>query len=191
MVEINFNAVIEVLGKPQEHVENMLDSIFKKLQGDERFTLKETKKHGALQQEGTELFATFIEVDLETTDHQNMIDFCFDYMPSSIEVIKPMDIALTAPELSHFLNDLQAKLHQVDMLAKKMKLERDVMAKNMGGLLKNYLLVLLNNNKLTLEQLTGYTGVEKDKLADYLDRLIDQGKVDLDGEVYSRIKTEK
>ena len=190
MVAIDFSAVIEVLGKPKEHVNGMLSSIIKKLEVDKRFTLKETKRHASVLQEGSSLFATFVELSLSSNNHQDMINFCFDFMPSSIEIAKPSELGLSAADFTNFLNDLQAKLHQVDMLAKKMKMERDVLAKNMGGLLKNYLLVLLNNNKLSIEALAGYTGVEPDKLADYLDRLIDQGKIDLDGDLYFRVKKE-
>ena len=69
-----------------------------------------------------------------------------------------------------------------------MKMERDMNASNLAALLKNNILVLLNNNKLTIEQLAGFTGVNADKLADYLDKLIDMGKIDLDGEKYTRIQ---
>lgn len=188
MVHVEFRAVIEVLGKPQNHVEEMLDSILSRIQGDNRFQLKNSEIHACIAQEGTELFSTFVEVEIVSEDVNNLIYFCFDFMPSSIEINEPSQIQLSSSDFSQFLNDLQAKLHQVDMLAKRMKMERDVGAKNTAGLLRNYLLVLLTNNKLTIEQLSGYTGVESEKLADYLDKLIDLGKVDLDGELYFRIK---
>ncbi|MAG60966.1 hypothetical protein CL619_04220 [archaeon] len=187
MATILFRAVIEVLGKPKEHVEKMLDSILTKLQEDKRFQLKASEKHDCIPQEKTDLFATFMEVEVSTENVENMIGFCFDFMPSSIEINQPSELQLSCADFSQFLNDLQAKLHQVDMLAKKMKMERDMGAKNTAGLLRNYLLVLLTNNKLTIEQLSGYTGVEGDKLADYLDKLIDLGKIDLEGDLYFRI----
>ncbi len=188
MVTIEFRAIVEVLGKPQPHVEKMLDSILTRLKEDSRFKLKAFEKHECVPQGGTDLFATFMEVDVTSETVENMIGFCFDFMPSSIEINKPHELQLSCGDFSQFLNDLQAKLHQVDMLAKKMKMERDIGSKNTSGLLKNYLLVLLTTNKLTISQLSGYTGVNADKLADYLDILIDEGKIDLTGELYSRIK---
>jgi len=50
--------------------------------------------------------------------------------------------------------------------------------------LNNYILVLLSKGNLTSEQLSGLTGVNKDKLEDYLDKLIDAGKVDLKEGIY-------
>ncbi|MBT4445886.1 hypothetical protein HOA92_04105 [archaeon] len=188
MTTIEYGATIEVLGKPKEHVEGMLKSILQKLKEDDRFILKESKVHEATLQEGTELFATFMEVELKTEGVDNITGFCFDFMPSSIEIAAPSELKLSAADYSAYLNDLQAKLHQVDMLAKQMKMERDMNASNLAALLKNNILVLLNNNKLTIEQLAGFTGVNADKLADYLDKLIDMGKIDLDGEKYTRIQ---
>ena len=186
MAAIEFRAVVEVLGKPQEHVEKMMKSIVEKLQQDERFTVKQAETHDCIAQENTDLFATFTEVELATEELDNMIGFCFDFMPSSIEINQPSTLEIPNGSLSQFFNDLQAKLHQVDMIAKQMKMERDLLSKNTAGLLRNYLLVLLTNNKLTIEQLSKYTGVEQDKLADYLDKLIDSGSVDLEGELYYR-----
>ena len=58
-------------------------------------------------------------------------------------------------------------------------------------LMKNYISVLLARKPLTSEQLSGLTGVEKDKLEDYLDVLIDEGKVDLKGDEYFLIENGK
>jgi hypothetical protein len=188
MVQIEFRAIIEVLGKPKEHVEKMLISIIKKIQSDSRYSLVADKVHACVQQENTDLFATFVELELKTQGFDNITGFCFDFMPSSIEIASPPEIKISAAEYSAYLNDLQAKLHQVDMIAKKMKHERDLNATNMAFLLRNNILVLLNNNKLNIDQLSNLTGVSQDKLADYLDKLIDSKKIDLDGEFYFRIK---
>ena len=87
-------------------------------------------------------------------------------------------------DISTFLNDLQARLHHVDMLTKHMKIETDNLKRNMSFLLKNYVLVLLNKGNLSGEQLSRLTGVAKDNLEDFLDQLIDEGKIDLKEEIY-------
>ena len=105
-------------------------------------------------------------------------------MPSSIEVVEPAELKLDEIELSAFLNDLQIKLHGVDMLAKQLKTENDMLKINTAALLKNYITVLLKQNNLTSAQLSNFTGVNKDKLEDFLDQLIDEGKIDLKEETY-------
>ena len=82
-------------------------------------------------------------------------------------------------DLSAFFNDLQSKLHNVDMVAKQTKLENKYLKENNGVLLKNYVSVLLQGRKLTSEQLSHLMGVKQDALEDFLDYLIDEGKIDL------------
>ena len=182
-----FHAIIEVLGKPEQHVQNMINNMMKKLQEDERFQVNKKEVATTQKQEKVELWSTFAEVDIECQNVQNITEFCFDYMPSSIQIYKPQTIELPQKEFTDYLNDLQAKLHQVDMVAKQMKMKHEVNAINMARLLSNYILILLSKNKLTLQQLSGFTGVSEDKMGDYLDKLIDDKKVDLEGEHYVRV----
>ncbi len=178
---------MEVLGKPEQHVQNMIQNIAKKLDEDERFQVKKKEIASTQKQEKVELWSTFAEVEIECQNVQNITEFCFDYMPSSIQIFKPQTIELPQKEFTDYLNDLQAKLHQVDMVAKQLKMKHEVNAINMARLLANYILILLSKNKLTLQQLSGFTGVSEDKLADYLDKLIDDKKIDLEGDHYVRI----
>lgn len=187
--KIIFRAIIEVLGKPQEHVEKTLVSYIEKLKKEEDFKVLNEKYAEIKKQEESEMWANFAEIEVETTELVKLTDFCFQYMPSMIEIIDPKEIKLTDREISEYLNDLQSKLHGVDMVAKTVKAENDNLKLNTAGLLKNYIVVLLRGREgLTGEQLAGLTGVKFDLLGDYLDQLIDEGKVDLKGDLYSLIE---
>ena len=59
------------------------------------------------KQEGEELWACFAEIKFSTNKVENLVSFCFDYMPSIIEVIEPKELLFSEVEVSHFLNDLQ------------------------------------------------------------------------------------
>ncbi len=187
MVKITARVVIEVLGKPLEHVEKALREYLEKLKGDERYTVTEVETAEIKKQEDEELWMNFAEVEFITEKMENLTSFCFDYMPSIIEIVKPQDIALNNSDLTHFLNDLQAKLHQVDMVAKKLNMRNKHLQQNSAGLLKNYIQILLSKKGLTLNHLSKLTGVDTQTLGDYLDKLIDGKKVDLTGDVYSLV----
>lgn len=182
--EITFRAVVEVLGKPQEHVEAALKDYINKLREDNNYTLIREEFAEAQKQDQQELWAVFAELEIKTSSIERIIDFCFDYMPSVIEIITPNSLALKCEQVSTFLNDLQARLHQVDMIAKQVKLENDHLNKNIGSLLKNYVVVMLSKTNLDSEQLSKLTGVNKDVLEDFLDQLIDEGKIDLKEGIY-------
>jgi len=183
--EIVFRAVIEVLGKPKEHVEASLKGYINELKNDEKFKVLKEDFAEIKKQEDQELWADFAEVEVKTESMENLTRFCLNYMPSIIEVIEPQELTLSDTDLSVFLNDLQARLHQIDMVAKEAKIALDNSQINQVKLLKNYISVLLKTHKqLTSEQLSRLTGVAKDALEDYMDKLIDIGTIDLKGETY-------
>ncbi len=182
--KILFRAIIEVLGKPEGHVKETLHAYVESFQQHPRYQVMRADFSELKKQEKEELWAAFAELEAWTEKMEDLTFFCLDYMPSLIEVIEPEELVLSDAQLSRFLNDLQAKLHQVDMLAKQVKMENDILRRNLGALLGNYITILLSNQNLVSEQLSKLTGMDKDKLEDFLDQLIDQGKVDLKEGIY-------
>jgi hypothetical protein len=182
--EITFRAVVEVLGKPKEHIVMALNGYLEKLENDENFSLLKKDLAEARQQENSELWATFAELELKTSEVKNLTSFCFDYMPSVLEIIYPKELKFKDSDVSQFLNDLQARLHQVDMVAKQVQTENNILNKSLGSLLKNYITLALTKQNLNSEQLSKLTGVAQDKLEDFLDQLIDDGRVDLKEGIY-------
>ncbi len=176
--------VIEVLGKPKEHVEEAMKSYIEKLKKDKKYKILR-EEFAEVKKQESELWSTFTEMEMEVENMQDLIGFCFDYMPSMLEILKPSKMELSDKGFSDFLNDLQARLHQVDMIAKQVKMENDHLKINMGKLLRNYLTVLLGKGEQTLEQLGRLTGVAEDKLGDYMDKLIDEGIVKMEKDIYS------
>ena len=183
--QISFRVVIEVLGKPKEYVEKALVEYIEKLKQDKNYTLILVEIEKTQQQEKEELWSNFAELEIKTEKIENITAFCFDYMPSVIEILEPEQITMNDVQLSSFLNDLQAKLHSVDMIAKQAKIESDYLKRNSGILLKNFIFSLLARNGLTSEQLSMLSGVKIEQIEDILDKFIDEGKVDLKGKVYS------
>ena len=190
MTKILFRAVVEVLGKPKEHVESTIKQYVDKLKQDPHHQVVHEERAEIKKQDHTDLWTIFTELEIRTEKMDHLIDFCFDYMPSVLEIIEPEKLTLSDVDVSTFLNDLQAKLHAVDMVAKEVKMENDVLRKSTAALLQNYVRVLLSKGDLTAEQLSKLTGVTQDKLEDFLDALIDNGTIDLKKGIYSLRKKE-
>ena len=182
--KILFRVVVEVLGKPKEHVDSTLKGYLQKLKENSRYEVLKEDLAELKQHEESELWMAFAELEIKTAGVTEIIDFCFDYMPSLIEIIEPEELQLDSLAASSFLNDMQAKLHGVDMLAKQMKIENQLTNNSLAKLLNNYIVVLLLNNNLTSKQLSAFTGMNIDILEDYLDKMIDEGKIDLKDGIY-------
>jgi len=125
---LNVRFIIEIAGYPKEHIEETMKGIIKKLRNEKK--VLNYKIYEAEQKE--KLFSTFAEVEIEIKDFDEMVGICFDYMPSSIEILKPDKFNLESKDFENFVNDLLAKLHQYDMIIKNLKAQNIVLNKELG-----------------------------------------------------------
>ncbi len=174
-------AILEILGKPKDHVEKTRDLLLGRLRDDPSLSI--LHEYGApLSPKEKTLFATYVELEMVFKDLSSLIGFCFDYMPSSLDIEKPMAISFENHELSAILNDLQAKLHNVDMIAKTLRAERDVLKKNMHTMTLNTITILSKIGKSTLDELSKFSGVDKAQLEKFLEDRIKEGVIEKSGD---------
>ena len=180
---IRCRTIIEVLGKPKEHIESSLKEYIEHIKKDSELVV--IKEEYSDTKEQDKLWSQFVELEMVIKGTSKLIAFCFDYMPSSLEVLKPDHLVMTNPEISNFLNDLQAKLHSVDMVVKQLKAENDFLKHNMGAILHNTIMICLKVSKLSIEQLSQITGVEKKELGLFVEKLMKENKIKKENELYT------
>lgn len=174
--------IIEILGKPKEHVENSMKLYLKNIKEDKNFTV--AKLSVAEVEQKDELFATFAELEITCKKMEHLVGFCFDYMPSSVEILEPEAVELSAIDASDLFNDLQARLHNVDMIAKKLTNENEFLKKNLHTLLTNFLGILLVAKQRTSKELAALSGISEQEVEEFLKHLVAKGKVKKEGEHY-------
>ena len=157
---IRCRTIIEVLGKPKEHVEKAISEYIGHIKEDSGLVVL-AENYSEAKDQG-KLWSKFVELDLVIKGTSKLITFCFEYMPSSLEVLKPEHIILTNPEISNFLNDLQARLH-------------------------NAVLICLKVSSLSMDQLSQITGVDKKELETFTENLLKENKIKKEGEIYSLV----
>lgn len=113
---IKAKIVIEILGTPKEHVEKTMNLIIEKLKKEKDVKLLKETTYKA--EKVKELWSTFSDLEIEVKDMQKLIGVCFDYMPSSVEIMDPLKMSLETKYIEEMFNDLLAKLHKVDMVLK-------------------------------------------------------------------------
>src|SRR3989338_9294484 len=166
---IRCRTIIEVLGKPKEHVEQAIKDYVEHIKKDSDLVVL-SEDYSEPKEQG-KLWSQFVELDLIIKGTFKLISFCFEYMPSSMEVMKPESLILANHELSSFLNDLQARLHDVDRIVKELKAENDFIKNNMHAVIHNMIIICLKVSKLTIEQLSSVTGIEQKELEAYVEKL--------------------
>ena len=180
---IRCKAIIEVLGKPKEHVEDSIKDYIIHIKNDNELVILNEEFSEVKEQNS--MWSQFVEIDLVVKGFGKLIGFCFQYMPSSIEVVKPESVMLSDRNISDLFNDLQGKLHSVDMVVKQQKSENDFLKKNLHTIIKNTILICLRIGKFHIDKISKITGIEKDEMGAYLDELLEEKKIKKEGDLYS------
>ncbi len=126
MGEIKATLVLEILGRPAEHLKNALTELIDKLGAEKGIKILDKTVHEpAAVKEGKDLFTSFAEVSVEFETLENYFGTIFAYMPAHIEINSPSKFPLSNAELNEFGNKLLARLHDYDAITKKFIFERN------------------------------------------------------------------
>lgn len=129
-----------MLGAPKEHVDETMKLVMDKMSKDDKFKIITNKLFPAEEISDKKLtgnrdvkfYSTFAEAELEFKQIEDLVGFCFDYMPSSIEILHPDGLNLSLSNMNNMLNDLIARLHQYDMVLKNIHAQNMLMKKELG-----------------------------------------------------------
>ncbi|MBS3155576.1 hypothetical protein J4404_03725 [Candidatus Woesearchaeota archaeon] len=126
-MEIKARAIIEIAGFPEDHIKKTMEMVIENL-GKEK-GIEIINKNIAPVEHTQKMWSTFAELDLKFDDMKILNDFCFNYMPSSIEISDPVKLNIDSIDVSDFLNDLLAKLHNFTMYIKNLQAENAILKK--------------------------------------------------------------
>lgn len=120
--KIEARVVIEIVGAPKEHVEEVMKNVVEKFKAEDGLKVIKEKIADVKETEN-KLWGTFAELEFETEHMQKIADICFDYMPSSVEILDPAGLEMDTSMLADMFNEILAKLHGYAMNAKKLDAE--------------------------------------------------------------------
>lgn len=138
MEKIKINTIIEIAGSPEEHVKETIDKMMKILKENKNVTIikeeiakpkKNEVAHPNNPDQKVEVFSCFADLELDFPNLDELMQFCFTFMPSSVEVVKPEELKIKQKDLENPLNDLLAKLHhQARIIMEYDALRKQIMA---------------------------------------------------------------
>lgn len=127
---------------------------------------------------------TFAEIEILAKNTQSLMVFCFDYMPSSVEIIEPEEIVYKSVDFTDFLNDVQARLHAVNMGMQDHIEKNKNLVKNTSTILENFIKMLLRT-PMHISEINKYTGIREEELTRLLEVLIKNNKIVKSGDKYA------
>jgi|TARA_Y100000310_G_scaffold339100_1_gene430719 hypothetical protein len=120
MEKIKINTIIEIAGKPEEHVKETMNKLVDILEKNDKIEIikkeiapaKKTEVESPTNPEKKlEIYSSFIDLEMDLPNFDELMQFCYAFMPSSIEIIEPETLKIKQKDLEAPINDLLAKLH--------------------------------------------------------------------------------
>jgi len=151
--EIDALLILEVLGRPKEHIVSALTGLIdqlakergvKVLNRNVREPRELKKEEQPAQAQGQELYVTFAEVEIQVTSLFDLVGVMFKYMPSHVEILSPENVSSTNADWNDMLNDLTRRLHAYDEVARGLQMENTI--------LKNQLRAVIEHQKKHAEE---------------------------------------
>ena len=127
-MEIRARVIIEILGSPIEHVNKVMQDVINEL---EKKKIKILKKEVNEPEKIEKFYSSFADVEFKCNDLDALLDVCFDFMPSVVEIIEPEEFRFDPKVLEDFLNDLLARLHRNSMVVRNLHAENVLMKKEL------------------------------------------------------------
>ena len=180
--------LFEMIGKPKEHIEETIEKYILEIENDSDVIL--LSKHIAPVTDLEDgMFSTFAEIEILAKNATILVNFCYLYMPASIEVIEPERLDLANIDFNSFFNDLLLKLHDVSIELKKTMGKVRFLEDNTTKLIYNLIILSLKNAPKTIDEIYDDVRIEKKDLEDFMAHLSQINVVEKKDERYS-LKTQ-
>lgn len=180
-MNIRVKAIVEIVGAPKDHVDLTLKNMVGRIDSLEKSKIIEQEIFPAEEKE--ELFSAFAELEIEFQNLTSVYSFCFNFLPSSIDIIEPEKLSVEAGEFNGSLNDLLATLHNMDMLLKNSNARVKMLTKNVDIITQNFIRHVTKEPK-TVSNIANETGINEENAQKLLDHLEKNNGVKKDGDKY-------
>ncbi len=149
--KISVMMILEVLGRPPEHLTLTLENLAKQIDEEKGVSVKKKdikepilmeKKVGSLKKGGNEevkteeFFTSFVELELELDNIMYLAMLMFKYMPAHVEIISPENITLKNQGFNEIFNELTRKLHSYNEVVRTTQVEKEILERKLKDLLE-------------------------------------------------------
>jgi hypothetical protein len=129
--------IIEVAGRPPEHLTETLGKIIEKMKEEKGVDVKDYKiNEPVLMKDQKDFYTNFAEIELEVENSLKLLLMVFGYMPAHVEIIHPESIKLTNDGFGGILNELARRLHGYDEIARIIQIEKNILEKKLKSILE-------------------------------------------------------
>lgn len=125
---IEATMIIEVLGRPPEHLVETLNNIINSIDKENGVKVLSKKiNEPVLLKDRNDFYTSFAEIDVKVNHITHIAMLVFKYMPAHIEIVYPEFIALQNASWNEVFNELARKLHGYDEVARIIQVEKKIL----------------------------------------------------------------
>lgn len=126
--KINAIFIIEVMGRPPEHLTYTLENIANQIGAEKGVKIVDKKINPpTLMKDQKDFYVSFAEIEVEVEDILNVVILMFKYMPAHIEIISPQSLVLSNCGWNDILNELTRRLHGYEEIARILQNEKFIL----------------------------------------------------------------
>jgi len=128
--------ILEVIGRPPEHLTETLNELIEKLSKEIGIEIKDKKiNEPVLFKDQKDFYTSFAEVEVEAEELLHLLAIMFKYMPANVDVVEPENLTLSNNNMNELLNELVRRLHGYDEIARIIQMEKTILEKKLRELL--------------------------------------------------------
>lgn len=167
--------IFEVIGRPKEHVEKTIKAYIENIKTDSQIkVLKEDYDAAEEIEEG--MFSAICEVELDVATIEKLTWLSMNFSPASIEVISPPALSLNDKDITHWLNDLLSKLHEIGVQQKALSSQNEGIIRNFNAMTRNAIILTLKESQ-EIAAISQKIGLSEEFTEQFLEALIKEKKI--------------
>lgn len=176
--------IFEVVGSPKEYVEKALKNHLYKLKQDPSIEIIREEIEPPVRND--KLWSTLAEVEILVKGLEKFTWICMNFMPASIEVMAPKELVFKGRDLTNWLNDLLAKMHEIAMISQQLGQQNKLMLKNVNALARNAVLLSIEAGTGNPKEIAKKVGIAENDLKPLFDAMLKEGVIEKKGKGYTR-----
>jgi hypothetical protein len=182
LVQVSF----EIIGNPKEHVETTLRGFINNLKNDAQITvLSEEFGEPEEVKDSNGLWSNYADTEMLVKTLDKLVWLCVNFMPASIEIIAPEELVFKEKDMTNWLNDLLAKLHEISFSLRQTNVKDEIVVQSMNAMIQNALL-LATEHYHKPEEIEMKLGIEVKHLKPFFEALLKEDRIEKKGEEFYR-----
>jgi hypothetical protein len=169
--------IFEIIGKPKEHIENTLKAYIENIKTKETDIHILEEEYEPAEEIEEELFSVIAEVELLVPNIEKLTWLAINFSPASIELIQPDAITLEQKQVSHWITDMLARLHEVGVIQKTLTGQNQALIKNFNAMTRNAILLCLQDGGKDVEFICKKIGMPAEHTDKFLEALQQEKKI--------------